>query len=130
MKIKIRVQPRAKRNQLTKMNRQAGELQAEWKTVGPGPRKQQRELWNRFRTACNSFFARRKADLAARKQQWSSNLRIKEALCERVEELAGVEDLPAAMTAVKQAQAEFQGLAITMAGLFEPAPGGTRHAET
>ena len=85
------------------------ELQAEWKTVGQGPRKQQRELWNRFRTACNSFFTRRKADLAERKQQWSSNLRIKEALCERVEELAGAEDLPAAMTAVKQAQAEWKG---------------------
>ena len=69
------------------------ELQAEWKAVGQGPRKQERELWHRFRTACNTFFARRKANLAERKQVWSINLRIKEELCERIEALAEPQDL-------------------------------------
>ena len=84
------------------------ELQAEWKALGPGPRKQQRDLWSRFRAACNTFFSRRKADLAVRKQQWSANLKVKDELCERVEKLVDAEDLPAAIAAVKQAQAEWK----------------------
>ena len=84
------------------------ELQAEWKTVGPGPRRHHKELWHRFRTACNTFFSRRKADLSERKQQWSSNLLIKEKLCERIEALAEAEDLPSAIASVKQAQVEWK----------------------
>ena len=86
------------------------EMQAEWKQVGQVPRKQQRELWDRFRTACNTFFTRRKADLAERKQQWSNNLRIKEELCQRVEALAETEDVQSAVAAVKSAQAEWKGV--------------------
>ena len=84
------------------------ELQAEWKAVGQGPRKQERELWHRFRTACNTFFARRKANLAERKQVWSSNLRIQEELCERIEALAEPQDLSTAIASVKQAQADWK----------------------
>ena len=84
------------------------ELQAEWKAVGPGPRKQERDLWNRFRTACNTFFTRRKADLTERKAVWASNLRLKEELCERIEALAETEDTSAAIAAAKQAQADWK----------------------
>ena len=84
------------------------ELQAEWKAVGPGPRKQEKDLWNRFRTACNTFFTRRKADLARRKEVWASNLRLKEELCGRIEALAETEDTSAAIATAKQAQADWK----------------------
>ena len=51
----------------------------------------------------------------------------------RVGELRGVletDERQAIELSFEQAQVEFQGLQMTMAGLFEPAPGGTRHAET
>lgn len=83
-------------------------LQAEWKTLGPAPRKEQRVLWSRFRAACNLFFTRRKTDLAGRKEQWAANLKRKEALCERVEALRNAEDLAAAIEEVKRAQAEWK----------------------
>ena len=86
------------------------QLQAEWKTIGPAPRKEQKELWNRFRTACSSFFARRKADLAQRKQEWAANLEKKDALCARVEALADTDDLAAAIEEVKRAQAEWKAV--------------------
>jgi hypothetical protein len=35
-------------------------LQAEWKTVGPVRRNKSEALWNRFRTACDTFFERYK----------------------------------------------------------------------
>ena len=85
-------------------------LQDEWKALKPVPRTEQRELWNRFRTACNSFFGRRKADLADRKKAWSHNLSLKEALCDRVETLAEAEDLHAAVVETKQAQKEWKSI--------------------
>jgi len=84
------------------------ELQRQWRVVGPVPRRDEKELWNRFRKACNGFFARRKADLAKRKKEWAGNLEKKEALCARVEALADPDGLPAAIQAVKQAQADWK----------------------
>ena len=83
-------------------------LQAEWQTLGPAPRKEQRELWNRFRAACGRFFARRKADLAERKKDWAANLSKKEALCVRIERLVEAEDQSAAIAEVKKTQAEWK----------------------
>ena len=83
-------------------------LQEEWKALKPVPRTEQRELWKRFRTACNAFFARRKADLADRKKEWARNLGLKEALCEQIEALATAEDLSAAVAQTRQAQKEWK----------------------
>ena len=88
--------------------RRITELQAEWKTAGPIPRREQNELWYRFRTASSTFFSRRKADLSERKQEWAHNLQLKEALFARVETLAETDDLPAARQRVRQARAEWK----------------------
>ncbi len=53
MKIKIRVQPRAKRNRLTKMNRQAERLGEEWKLQLTAP-----PVDGKANQACVDFFAR------------------------------------------------------------------------
>lgn len=84
------------------------ELQAEWKQIGPVPRRQQHETWDRFRAACGTFFTRRKNDLAQRKQEWAQNLERKEALIARVEALEAVTDIPAAVAQARQAQAEWK----------------------
>ena len=86
------------------------ELQAEWKTLSPLPRKEQHHLWNRFRAACSEFFARRKADLVKLKQEWARNLERKEALCVCVEALVDTDDLAVAVPAVKQAQAKWKAI--------------------
>ena len=83
-------------------------LQAEWKTLGPAPRREQQALWGRLRQACSAFFTRRKADLAGRKQEWAANYEKKEALCVRVEALLDAEDLKAAIEEVKQIQREWK----------------------
>ena len=63
-------------------------LQAEWKTIGPVTRGQEKAVWERFRSACDRFFTRRQADLAARKAVWNENFAKKEALAVRAEALA------------------------------------------
>ena len=37
-------------------------LQKQWKELGTAPRKQSEQLWQRFKTACDSFFEARKAN--------------------------------------------------------------------
>ncbi len=83
-------------------------LQAEWKTIGPVSRGHERAIWERFRGACDRFFTRRQEDLKRRKEEWSSNLTRKEALCEKAESLAESSDWDAAAAQLKHLQAEWK----------------------
>ena len=84
------------------------ELQAEWQALGPVSREVGRDLAQRFRTACNAFFARRREDLNERKRVWNENLAKKEALCARVEGLVESTDWDAAASEIKRMQAEWK----------------------
>jgi hypothetical protein len=63
-------------------------IQQEWRDIGPVPRERDQEVWTRFRTACDAFFARHRAELDARHQEQVENLTQKTGLCVAVEELA------------------------------------------
>jgi hypothetical protein len=63
-------------------------LQAEWKEVGPVPRRQSQKVWQRFRTACDAFFERRKPHLEQQLGGLQENLAQKADLCGRAEALA------------------------------------------
>src|SRR5262245_5716508 len=84
------------------------QLQAEWKTIGPVTRGQEKIVWDRFRAACDRFFTRRHADLAERKALWAQNLAKKEALCVRAEALAESTDWEPAAAEIKKLQAEWK----------------------
>ena len=86
------------------------ELQAEWKQVGAATRKQERELWNRFRAASGQFFKRRRDDLAERRKVWGKNAEAKEALCVQAEALAEEKDLESAKNTAKRLQAEWKNV--------------------
>ena len=83
-------------------------LQAEWKTIGPGPRKEEQAAWERFRSVCDRFFTRRHQDLAQRKQAWTENLARKEALCAHAEALATSTDWEPAAAELRRLQAEWK----------------------
>ena len=83
-------------------------LQAEWKTIGPVTRGQEKAIWERFRAACDRFFTRRHADLAERKTVWAENLAKKEALCVKAEALAESTDWEPAAAEIKRLQAEWK----------------------
>jgi hypothetical protein len=85
-------------------------FQAEWKTVGPVPREQSDALWQRFRAAGNRFFERRKAHYETQEQEQQENLRRKEELCARAEELSGSTDWKPATEALKALQAEWKSV--------------------
>jgi hypothetical protein len=83
-------------------------LQAEWKTIGPVSRGQEKAVWERFRSACDRFFTRRQEDLKRRKDEWASNLARKEALCAQAEALAESSDWNASAATLKKLQAEWK----------------------
>jgi hypothetical protein len=92
----------------TKATARFQELQTEWRALGAVPRSDARDLAQRFRTACNAFFSRRREDLTARKKVWTDNLSKKEALCLRAEVLAESMDWDAASAEMKRLQAEWK----------------------
>jgi hypothetical protein len=84
------------------------ELQKAWQETGPVPRDAARDLAQRFRTACNTFFTQRRDDLMAKKKEWNDNLARKEALCDRAEALAESTDWDASASELKKLQADWK----------------------
>jgi hypothetical protein len=62
-------------------------LQAEWKTLGFASRKINTQLFERFRKACDTFFAKKSEYYKEVKDTFTSNLEAKQRLCEKAEAL-------------------------------------------
>jgi len=83
-------------------------LQAQWKTIGPVTRGQEKAIWERFRAACDRFFTRRQDDLVKRKAMWAENFGKKEALCLKVEALAESTDWEQTASTIRALQVEWK----------------------
>ena len=83
-------------------------LQAEWKGVGPVTRGNEKAVWERFRAACDRFFTRRQEDLKQRKQDWSENLKRKEALVAEAKQLSESTEWEQAASRIKKLQADWK----------------------
>ena len=68
------------------------ELFRVWKTIGFAPRKVNNEVWNRFRTALDTFFKNKKEFFKAYKEQQNENYNQKVNLCMQAEALKDSED--------------------------------------
>ena len=60
------------------------QLQKEWKTIGPVPKKISDELWKRFIAACDFFFENKNKENAGQKTVEIENLTKKKDLIERI----------------------------------------------
>ena len=83
-------------------------LQAEWKAVGPVTRGNEKAVWERFRAACDRFFTRRQDDLKQRKQDWTENLKRKEALVAEAKQLSESTEWEQAASRIKRLQVEWK----------------------
>lgn len=63
------------------------QLQESWKAIGPVPKSKSDEIWQRFRTACDSFFEKKRAHFEEQDASKQKNLEAKQALCEKLEAL-------------------------------------------
>ena len=83
-------------------------LQAEWKAIGPVPRKVSDQIWKRFRAACDQFFNRRKEHFSFLDKEREENLSRKTALCEEAEALAESTDWETTTNKLKRLQARWK----------------------
>lgn len=58
--------------------------QKDWKKIGPAPQKYSNKVWNRFRSACDTFFNNKSAFFKTVDSEQEKNLEAKKALLEEV----------------------------------------------
>ncbi len=82
----------AKTTEATETNRVI-ELQKEWRTIGHVPKKQQDSIYKRFKKSADAFFDLKRAENAEQDNEYESNLKAKQAICEEVEKLTEAGDI-------------------------------------
>lgn len=91
-------------------SRAFNDLMTQWKAAGRAGRKEDDELWTRFRAAADVFFNARQEDRAARDSEAQGNLAKKRELLEKAEKLVPVNteaEARAARTALSHIQDEW-----------------------
>jgi hypothetical protein len=68
-------------------------LMDQWKATGRGKKADDAKLWSRFKTAQDTFFAAKNADLEKRSQSFSENLVKREAIVVEIESLLPITNL-------------------------------------
>lgn len=64
------------------------ELQRQWKNIGQVPEKQKNTIFDRFKTACDAFFDKKRSKNQETEREFEENLAQKIALIERIEAAA------------------------------------------
>lgn len=68
-------------------------LQTRWKEIGPVPEKVKNRLYERFRSACDDFFHRRRTQNFEREEEYQENLKLKLQICSYIESIADQDDI-------------------------------------
>ena len=85
------------------------QFQKEWKSIGPVLQSKNKEIWERFHTATEMFFARRNKVL---NQNYEENLVKKTQLCETAESLLSSEEWHETAEKLKSLQQEWNSIGL------------------
>lgn len=91
-----------------KASERVQDIQAEWRTIGFAPKKDNNKVYDRFRAACDKFFEAKHAFYSEAKDDMAKNLEVKNALCERAEAIAERDDWAKATEELLALQAEWK----------------------
>lgn len=95
-------------NAWQKKSNELSEIFNVWKTVGPASKKDNEEIWQRFRGAMDTFFAKKKAFFASLKDRQTENLERKTQLCMEAEALMESTEWKNATEQMKKLQEEWK----------------------
>ena len=95
-------------NAWQKKSNELSELFKVWKTVGPAGKKDNEEIWARFKAAMDTFFANKKEFFASMKDKQTENLERKSQLCSEAEALMDSTDWRNASEQLKKLQEEWK----------------------
>lgn len=86
------------------------QIQKDWKTIGPAPRKSSDEVWKRFITACDYFFEQRNKNRNAHRAEEQQNLIKKKELIERIKAFEKSENPTDSLAALRALAAEWHNI--------------------
>ncbi len=95
-------------NAWQKKSTELTELFQVWKTVGPAAKKENEEVWARFKAAMDSFFAKKKEYFSTLKDQQTENLERKTQICIEAEGLMESTEWKKASEQLKKLQEEWK----------------------
>ena len=73
--------------QWNKLSAQIAEIQEKWRSIGFATKKENQKIYERFRAACDTFFARKREYYNEFKGSLKENLEAKQALVDKAQEL-------------------------------------------
>ena len=103
-------QPYTSRKEWNKASERLVEIQKMWRTIGFAPKKDNTRIYERFLTACDSFFEAKREFYAGVKSEMEHNLALKQELCEAAEALQSSEDWKHATEELLALQAKWKGV--------------------
>ncbi len=92
------------------LTKQILELQAEWRTIGFAPQKQNNAIFERFRQICDRFFTTKAEFYKSIKENQTANLEKKRALVQKAQELSTSTDWRATTDALVALQKEWKAI--------------------
>ncbi len=91
-----------------KKSNEVNELFKVWKTIGPAQKKQNDDIWNRFKGSMDLFFNNKKEFFSKLKEQQIDNYNRKIQLCVEAEALAESKEWKKATDQIKKLQEEWK----------------------
>ncbi|MCI1640499.1 MAG: DUF349 domain-containing protein [Bacteroidales bacterium] len=74
-------------NEWNSVTKEIEEIQKQWRTIGYATKKENQKIYDRFRAACDKFFARKREFYSSYKEVMNDNMAKKMALIETAESL-------------------------------------------
>ena len=85
-------QPYTTHKEWNKASENLLEIQKIWRTIGFAPKKDNTQIYDRFRKACDGFFEAKREFYAGVKSEMEHNLQLKQEICEAAESLLSSDD--------------------------------------
>ncbi len=85
-------------------------LQNEWKTIGFGPRKENEDIWKKFRASCDAFFETKKSFFDTIRSQFDGVAEKKQALIQKLEDIKTSTEWKSATEKIVSLQKEWKTL--------------------
>ena len=95
-------------------------LQAKWKTIGFAPQKMNTKIFERFRSACDTFFKQKTEHFKVLKSGMSENLEKKKQMCEKAEALKDSTDWKETAEKLTQLQKDWKKIGPVAKKFSEP----------
>ena len=90
------------------LSRKIEEIQGEWRKIGFATRKENQKVYDRFRAACDKFFARKRASFTEFKDSMNANLEKKMAIVAEAESLKDSTDWKATSERLVELQRQWK----------------------